>query len=161
MAFVVATGLDLGTADSYVSLSAVDAYFEAMLDVEWAALSNEDDKRMWLLRLASTVINQRYRWIDTTPYVSVPRPVAIATFELAKHFANPDTTVSSSGSSDIKKVQVGAIAVEYGTSATATSATPETIYSFIDMILSTHGEVRVATAGAVDNGWSVISVARA
>jgi DnaT-like ssDNA binding protein len=154
MAFLVATGLNLGSADSYVSLAAADTYFEAMEDAEWSSIQS-DDKKMWLLRRASTVINQRYRWTDTTVYTSPPRAVAIATFELAKHWAVSATVSETPG---IKSVQVGAISVEYAVPAEATSV-PDQIYSFIDMLLSGIGESRVSSAAS--GGWGTVAVQRA
>lgn len=153
MAFVVATGLDLGDADSYVSLAATDAYFEAMQDTAWDSV--DEDKKYWLLRRASTLINQRYRWLDPDAYTSVPRAVEIATFELAKSWSVSNTVVETPG---IKRVAVGAISVEYADAATST-ASPDQIYTFIDQILSGIGVLRVAasTSGA----WTTIAVSRA
>lgn len=157
MAFTVATSPYLGDADSYVSLDAVDSYFDAMKDAEWLALIDDDDKRTWLLRVASTVINQRYLWINPTSYTTVPRALAIATFELAKHLSK---SAAVAGSQVIKSVQVGAISIEYAVTA-ASEVTQDQTYTFIDMLLSGIGQVKIAAAGDVDMGWSVISVARA
>lgn len=154
MAFVVATGLELGEADSYVSLAEVDGYFEAMQDTAWDTV--DEDKKLWLLRRASTVINQRYRWNDATAYLSVPRAVKIATFELAKNWSVSASVVEAAA---IKRVSVGSIAIEYADPTTST-ASPDQIYTFLDMILSGIGTPRIAVSSAT-GGWTTIAVERA
>lgn len=152
MAFVVATGIELGTADSYVSVAAVDNYFDAMQDEAWGLVS--DDKKEWLLRRASIFIDRRYRWIDPTSYTSVPRALEIATFELAKSWSVSNTVVEQQG---LKRVAVGPIAVEYAGSST-TAAVPDQIYTFIDQMVSGIGSPRVSST--VTGGWGSIAVSR-
>jgi hypothetical protein len=154
MTFVVATGLDLGNADSYVSLAAVDSYFEDMEDTAWDSVN--EDKKLWLLRRASTVINQRYRWLDPTAYTTVPRAVEIATFELAKAWSTSSTVLQTP---NVKRVSVGSISVDYAEANTVTS-TPDQIYTFLDMILSGIGTPRVTTS-TVSGGWTTITTSRA
>lgn len=158
MAFVVATGLDIGNADSYVSLADANAYFEAMQDAAWDAV--DEDKRLWLLRRASTLIDQRYRWsVTDVPFISVPRALAIATFELAKHWSLSPISSSVTESPGIKRVQVGAIAVEYAGSGE--SGAPEQIYAFIDSLLSKLGTPRIVATATASNPWGSITIARA
>lgn len=159
MPFTIATGVELGAADSYVTLLETDAYFEAMQDTGWAAV--DDDKKLWLLRRASTLINQRYIWATVTvPYTSVPRALAIATFELAKHWSLAPISATVTESPGIKRVQVGPFEVEY--SGAGESGAPEQIYSFLDGLLVRLGTPRVvttATAGA-STGWGSIVMTR-
>lgn len=155
MAFVVATGLVLGAADSYVSLAAADAYFEALQDTAWATV--DDDKKMALLSRASTTINQRYEWTSPASYTSVPRALAIATYELAKHWSVSTTATAAEGQK-VKQVDVGAISVTFSDPDSVSATSPDQIYSFLDMILSQIG-VSVFSA-STSGGWGIVTVSR-
>lgn len=152
MALTVPAGIELGDADSYISLVYADAYHEALGHTSWISI-DDDERREWLLRRASMIIDARYTWVDPTDFTSVPRPVQLATAELAYHYVEN----APSATANIKSVQVGAIQVEFD-NATAGTAERPGIWAFIDMVLSGLAEVPSVTTAS---GVSIITVERA
>lgn len=156
MVLTVATGLVLGVADSYVSVIYADTYHEALGHTAWD--SADDDRKEWLLRRASTMIDARYTWITPEEFTTVPRPVQIATAELAYSWLTSEgVTVEPA----IKAVSVGAIEVQFDT-GTASSANALTgVWGFLDMILTGLGTPPALTTTAGAGTVSVITLSRA
>lgn len=149
MALTIPAGVVLGNADSYISLIYAESYHEAVGHTDW--LDAEDERKEWLLKRASMIIDARYAWIDPEDFTSVPRPVQLATAELAYHYLSAEAPVAT----PIKSVQVGAIGVDFADSQSGPSAG---IFGFIDMILS-----GIASQPATSSGgaWGLVSVHRA
>lgn len=153
MALIVPSGVELGNADSYVSLIYADAYHEAFGRTDWAGA--DDDRKEWLLKRASMMIDARYTWDDTIVFTNVPRPVQLATAELAYYYLG-SAIVSDAG---VKSVQVGAIQVEFESASASIAANAKTgIWGFIDMVLA---GIASSPLTATGNTAGVITVERA
>ena len=153
MTFTLATGLVLGTADSYVSVDKADIYHESLENTAWASVA--DEKKEWLLRRASTMINARYAWDDVSAWVTVPRAVEIATAELAFYHLTTPTVESET----LKQISVGPIGITYETATQATQpGVLRGVWGFIDMILGGLGSSTVATTAG--NVWRQVAISR-
>lgn len=156
MALTIADGLVLGTDDSYISVLYADAYHEALGHSSWD--STDDERREWLLRRASTMIDARYEWISPDDFTSVPRPVQIATAELAYSWL---TTEGVAVEPAIKAVSVGAINVQFDTGTAASSNALTGVWGFIDMILSGIGTPpSLSASGGASRLISTVAIAR-
>lgn len=154
MALTIPAGIELGNADSYVTLIYADSYHEAFGRTDWVGA--DDERKEWLLKRASIMIDARFTWLSPEDFTVVPRPVQLATAELAYHYLGNEPVVGAG----VKSVQVGAIQVEFESATAASVANARTgIWGFLDMILS--GLAAVPSTADATNTVSIIAVERA
>ena len=154
MPLTVPAGIVLGNADSYITIAYADSYHDAFGRTDW--VNADDERKEWLLKRSSMMIDARYTWVDPLEFLTVPRPVQLSTAELAFHYLENPPAVAPG----VKSVQVGAIQVEFESASAALVANARAgIWGFIDMVLSGLATVPSATEGA--STASVITVERA
>lgn len=154
MALTIPIGVVLGTADSYISLLYADSYHEAFGRTDW--INADDERKEWLLKRASTMIDARYTWSAPEDFTSVPRPLQLATAELAYHYLANTAVAVEAG---VKSVQIGAIQVEFEAPSASIQANARAgIWGFVDMILSGIAALPVT---ATTSGWGSVTVSRA
>lgn len=157
MALVIASGVILGDADSYISVAAADSYHASLQNDEW--LPVDLARKEALLRRASIILNARYRgrWQNPSSYTAVPRELEIATAEAALYSVTQD--LLSVQPQAVRAVSIGSLSVAFdssGNQVKTQAGIPTSIWEFLDMLLAGVASTSTSTS----NGWEVLTVVR-
>jgi len=149
MTLIVEDGTGLETAESYVSTTEADTYFENLSNLTWVGTTAVKESA---LRKATTYLDTTYSWIGiiyTTEQAlgwprtgvydkegrdikeSVPTLIKQAAYELALASLSEELVQNTSSSNYVKKEKVGELEVEY-----RTDAPTDRMYKFTDRLLS-------------------------